>query len=81
MKRTNPQLVTFLDELPHVEAASHTSFATQRETAQQLIHGLQQTRQTIDLVKSTPVTSSSAQDRFVHVMEVSMLDRPYRRRS
>ncbi|BGP44533.1 hypothetical protein JCM10450v2_000347 [Rhodotorula kratochvilovae] len=67
VRRQDPSLLSFLEEVPHVEAASRVSSATVQETVQSLVAGVAQAKAELELLKGT--NEKNPQDRFVPVME------------
>ncbi|GAA6056774.1 hypothetical protein JCM3770_006127 [Rhodotorula araucariae] len=67
VRRQNPSLLSFLEEIPHVEAASRVSSATVHDTVQSLVAGVAQAKAELDVLKS--IATLSPQDRFIPVMD------------
>ncbi|GAA5951520.1 hypothetical protein JCM21900_001590 [Sporobolomyces salmonicolor] len=65
--RCDPSLITFLDEAPHVDAASRVSTVTVMQTVQFLVAGVAQAKEEMALLKS--LQESPPGDRFIPVME------------
>lgn len=70
--RSDPSLVNFIDELPHLEPAARVSVQTIMQSVNQLVSGLNQVRDEIAHAKEEMKRSEvNAEDRFVAVMQVS----------
>ncbi|KAI0307002.1 hypothetical protein B0F90DRAFT_1807716 [Multifurca ochricompacta] len=65
--RTDPTLVTFLEDMPHVEAAARVSVSGLITSISTLVSGLDQVQDEVRRVKEA--RAQPAQDRFVDVME------------
>ncbi|GAA5889934.1 hypothetical protein JCM5296_003653 [Sporobolomyces johnsonii] len=65
--RNDPSLVHFLDEAPHVDAASRISTVTVMQTVQSLVAGVAQAKEELALLKSLEVSPPG--DQFLPVME------------
>ncbi|GAA5859773.1 hypothetical protein JCM1840_006447 [Sporobolomyces johnsonii] len=65
--RNDPSLVHFLDEAPHVDAASRISTVTVMQTVQSLVAGVAQAKEEVALLQSLQVSPPG--DQFLPVME------------
>ncbi|CDO73783.1 hypothetical protein BN946_scf185015.g111 [Trametes cinnabarina] len=68
--RSDPSLVTFIEDMPHVEAAARVSVQTVAQSVQALVIGLKQVNEEIDQLRRMPTIS---QDRFVVTMQPFVL--------
>ena len=66
--RSDPSLLSFLEDVPHVEAASRVSFSTVQGAAHGLVGGVEQVKEEIRVLNRMRI--SPAGDRFVAKMEV-----------
>ncbi|GAA6035972.1 hypothetical protein JCM8097_005193 [Rhodosporidiobolus ruineniae] len=64
---SDPALLTFLEDAPHVEAASRISTATVMQTVRTLVEGVKQAQSEIEVIKQ--LRDKPANDQFVPVME------------
>ncbi|KAJ8455460.1 hypothetical protein ONZ51_g12454 [Trametes cubensis] len=64
--RSDPALVTFIDDMPHVEAAARVSVQTVTQSVQSLVAGMKQVNEEIQQSRRMP---PNPQDRFVIVMQ------------
>ncbi|KAK4702492.1 hypothetical protein P7C70_g3733, partial [Phenoliferia sp. Uapishka_3] len=67
VRRSDPSLLTFLEDAPHVEAASRISFTTVLTAANGLVQGVAQVQEEIRVLRRMRI--SPAGDRFIPKME------------
>ncbi|KAL1738092.1 Formin, FH2 domain-containing protein [Schizophyllum fasciatum] len=71
LMRSDPGLVNFIDEMPHLEPAARVSAQTIMQSVNQLVSGLNQVRDEIGLARAG---QRDPDDRFVAVMQVCVRD-------
>ncbi|KAK9722183.1 hypothetical protein K7432_002855 [Basidiobolus ranarum] len=66
LQEKNPQLLTFMEQLPHVEAAARVSVPSVVSTIEVLETGLQQVQKEVEVLTKSKISDSN--DKFVPVM-------------
>uniref|UniRef100_A0A0W0GB16 Putative FH2-domain-containing protein n=1 Tax=Moniliophthora roreri TaxID=221103 RepID=A0A0W0GB16_MONRR len=68
LMRSSPELLTFSEELPHLEAASRISVQNTMQSVNQLVSGLKQVQ--TEITEANKRKSSPLNDRFISTMEI-----------